>query len=90
VVAPHEMKQSLVVAEQLTQIPQVQEIHNVIGEDGLLVKIRCADNEELGRLLEQINFIEGVRSTKTTIVFHSYKETLALPLNDEESEVDDL
>ncbi|HEX7078533.1 MAG TPA: Lrp/AsnC family transcriptional regulator [Candidatus Eisenbacteria bacterium] len=67
---------------QIGRIPEVQEVHQIAGEDCYLVKVRVADTEALGRLLrESIGSLPSVRSTRTTIVLSSVKETalLALP-----------
>lgn len=70
------------VGEQLAVIPQVQEVHHVAGEDCYLVKVRVADTAELGRLLrEGFGAIECIRSTRSTIVLTTIKETAQLPLS---------
>lgn len=69
------------VGEQLAAIPEIQEVHFIAGEDGYLVKARTANTEELGDLLRnQISRIEGVISTRTTTVLHTYKETARIPI----------
>ena|SRR5258708_2315299 len=74
-------------ASEIAAVPEVLEIHHVAGEDCFLVKVRAADTEELGRLLrERIGNIASVRSTRTTIVLHTSKETDAIPLRKEEIE----
>lgn len=71
-------------AKALARIPEVLEVHHVAGEDCFLVKVRAASTEALGRMLsEQIGTIKGVRSTRTTIVLRTEKETTTLPLDDE-------
>ena len=71
-----------VAASQLAALPEVQEVHHVAGEDCYLVKVRVADTEALGRVLrEKFGAIPSVRSTRTTIVLETIKETTALPLN---------
>ena len=68
-------------AKALARIPESLEVHHVAGEDCFLVKVRAANTEALGRLLrEQIGTIKGVRSTRTTIVLRTEKETTALPI----------
>ena len=68
-------------AEQLAALAEVQEVHHVAGEDCYLVKVRARDTEDLGGLLrEKIGPIPTVRSTRTTIVLESVKESVALPL----------
>jgi Lrp/AsnC family leucine-responsive transcriptional regulator len=73
---------SMATGARLAQIPAVQEVHHIAGEDCYLVKVRVADTEALGCLLrEQFGAIEAIRSTRTTIVLSTIKEsaTLALP-----------
>ena len=68
--------------ERLAQIPEVQEVHHIAGEDCYLVKVRTKDTEALGRLLrDQFSGIETVRSTRTTIVLNTVRETCDLPLH---------
>lgn len=72
-------------ARRLAQIPVVQEVHHVAGEDCFLVKVRTANTEALGRLLkEDFSQIEWIRSTRTTIVLSTVKETAQLPIIDTE------
>jgi Lrp/AsnC family transcriptional regulator, leucine-responsive regulatory protein len=63
-------------AECLAAIPEVQEVHHIAGEDCYLIKIRVADVEALGRLLrEKVGVIPSIRSTRTTIVMETVKES---------------
>ncbi len=67
---------SLDAGPLLAAIPEVQEVHHIAGEDCYLVKVRAADTDALGRLLrERFGAIESVRSTRTTIVLTTLKET---------------
>lgn len=66
--------------DELSRIPEVLEVHHIAGEDCFLVKVRAADTEALGALLrERIGAIKTVRSTRTTIVLGTLKETYHLP-----------
>ncbi|MGH9465144.1 MAG: Lrp/AsnC family transcriptional regulator [Thermoanaerobaculia bacterium] len=68
-------------AVRLAELPGVQEVHHVAGEDCYLVKVRAADTEALGRLLrERFAAIQNVRSTRTTIVLDTVKESGRLSL----------
>jgi len=68
--------------EQLANITGVQEIHQVAGKDGYLLKLRVADTEALGRILrDEIAALEGVRATRTQIVLSTFKETRRVALN---------
>jgi Lrp/AsnC family leucine-responsive transcriptional regulator len=65
----------------LARIPEALEVHHVAGEDCYLVKVRAASPEALGRLLrEKFGAIPTVRSTRTTIVLGTLKESTELPL----------
>jgi Lrp/AsnC family leucine-responsive transcriptional regulator len=74
--------------EQLAAIPEVQEVHHIAGEDCYLVKVRVADTDALSRLLrERLGAIESVRSTRTTIVLSTEKESAILPVPRTEKEL---
>ncbi|MGZ3585042.1 MAG: Lrp/AsnC family transcriptional regulator [Ktedonobacterales bacterium] len=80
----------LETGEELARIPEVQEVHHVAGEDCYLVKVRVANTEALGRLLrESFGVIPTVRSTRTTIVLTTIKETATLPIAPEYEETTD-
>ena len=65
----------------LVAMPEVQEVHHVAGEDCFLLKVRVRDTLALNQLLsDQISALEGVRSTKTTIVLRTAKETSTIPI----------
>jgi Lrp/AsnC family leucine-responsive transcriptional regulator len=67
----------------LAAIPDVQEVHYVAGEDGLMAKVRAADTARLERIRrEKIAALPQVRSTRTLIVLQTYKETARIPLDD--------
>lgn len=69
------------VAQQLAALPQILEVHHIAGDDCYLIKVRTKDAEALGVLLRTIiGRIPGVRSTRTTIVLETVKETSRLPI----------
>lgn len=75
------------VGQQLAQLPDVLEVHHVAGDDCFLVKVRARDAEHLGEILKGgIGRIAGVRSTRTTIVLGSLKESTQLALPAPEAE----
>jgi Lrp/AsnC family leucine-responsive transcriptional regulator len=70
------------VARQLAAFPEILEVHHVAGEDCYMVKVRTKDAEQLGTMLRtRIGRIPGVRSTRTTIVLETVKETSRLPIS---------
>ena len=63
------------------QCPEVLELHHVAGDDCYLLKVRARDAEHIGQLLRhRFGRIPGVRSTRTTIVLETVKETPRLPV----------
>lgn len=68
------------LGERPAELPEVQEVHHIAGEDCFLVKVRTADAKSLGRLLrEGIGCLGSVR-TRTTIVLETLHESARLPL----------
>lgn len=73
------------LGERLAQVVGVQEVHQVAGPDGYLVKLRAVDPGELGRILrEEIQLLPGVRTTRTQIVLNTIKETRRINLDAKE------
>ncbi len=76
------------IARALGQFPEVLEVHHVAGEDCYMLKVRARDAEHLGQLLRtRFCRVPGVRSTRTTIVLETIKETPRLPSPYRPSEV---
>jgi Lrp/AsnC family leucine-responsive transcriptional regulator len=72
----------LTTAHLLARVPEVQEVHHIAGEDCYLVKLRARDTVDLARVLrEKIGTIKTVRSTRTTIVMNTVKESVDLPID---------
>ena len=70
--------------ERLKQHPNVLEVHHIAGEDCYLVKLRAVDTEDLGRLLRSdFSTMPSVRSTRTTVVLGTLKESSRMPIPDE-------
>jgi Lrp/AsnC family leucine-responsive transcriptional regulator len=69
------------IAQELSEHAEVLEVHHVAGDDCYLIKVRARDAEHLGQLLRtRFGRIPGVRSTRTTVVLETMKETPRLPL----------
>ena len=68
----------------LARIQEVQEVHNIAGEDCFLVKVRVADAASLIALMRnEFARIPTIQSTKTTIVLETVKEEqkLLIPMS---------
>ena len=73
------------LAGRLGEIPEVQEVHHIAGEDCYLVKVRCASTEDLGRLLkERLGAYPEIRRTRSIIALGTAKEDASLPVPLEE------
>lgn len=74
------IKTSDIIGEQgiaylLAEIPEVQEVHDIAGDDGYLIKVRTNDAAGLVDLMRNtLGKIEGILSTRTTIVLETVKE----------------
>lgn len=66
-------------AKEISKITEVQEVHIVAGEDCYLVKVRVENTKALTQLLRtKFAAISSVRTTNTTIVLETVKETSEL------------
>ncbi|MFI5202470.1 MAG: Lrp/AsnC family transcriptional regulator [Candidatus Kapaibacterium sp.] len=62
--------------------PEILEVHAITGEGSHLVKARTWNTSTLERLLSQIQQWPGVKQTRTNVVLNTYKETMALPIEE--------
>jgi Lrp/AsnC family leucine-responsive transcriptional regulator len=80
-VRTHEYGLESPVADAVSKLPDVLEVHHVAGEDCYFLKVRARDAEHLGQLLrQQIGSLAGVTSTRTTIVLETVKEDPRIPI----------
>jgi Lrp/AsnC family leucine-responsive transcriptional regulator len=62
-------------AAMLANIPEVLEVHRVVGDDCFFLKVRVRDTDALGVLLDEtIQPLPAVASTRTTIVLTTTKD----------------
>lgn|SRR5690554_4462409 len=77
---------SAATAEALAAIPEVQEVHDIAGDDGYLVKVRTHDSAALVDLIRNsFSQIPTIVSTRTTIVLDTMKEDqqVVIPTDEE-------
>lgn len=68
-------------AEAMAQLPSVQELHHLAGEDCFLLKVRARDTDDLYRILrDELGQFKGIRGTRTTIVLKTVKESVLVPV----------
>ena len=69
----------------LAQIPEVQEVHHIAGEDCYLIKVRTTDSASLMQLMRgAFSKIPNIISTRTTIVLETVKEKQQLIIPDKQ------
>src|SRR4030095_768825 len=67
---------NMTLAEDISNLVEVQEVHHIAGEDCYLVKIRTTDSQSLVQWMrEKLGKLPGIVSTRTTIVLETLKET---------------
>jgi Lrp/AsnC family leucine-responsive transcriptional regulator len=72
---------SIDTAGLIAELPEVLEVHRVVGEDCFIVKVRVRDTDHLAELLEhRIQPIRSIASTRTTIVVKTVKDRDDLPV----------
>jgi Lrp/AsnC family transcriptional regulator, leucine-responsive regulatory protein len=63
------------VTDKIAEIPEVQEVHHIAGDDCYLVKIRTYDSASLMQIMRtHFSAIPNIVSTRTTIVLETVKE----------------
>lgn len=73
------------VSRLLHDIPEIQEVHEVAGDEDYLIKVRARDTKDLANFLKnRLGNIKEIQSTRTTIVLMTVKDTDSLPLSSDE------
>ncbi|MCK4531172.1 MAG: Lrp/AsnC family transcriptional regulator [Candidatus Marinimicrobia bacterium] len=62
----------------LAGFDKIQEIHYIAGKGSILAKVRTSGTEDLEKLLDNMNLIDNVKNTESTIVLKTEKETSSL------------
>ncbi len=60
--------------------PEILECHSITGDGSHVLKVRTENTSSLEKLLAKIQSWKGVRSTRTSIVLSSLKETFTIDL----------
>ena len=62
------------------EIPEALECHSITGDGSHILKIRTENTSSLEKLLAKIQSWKGVRSTRTSLVLSSHKETFNIEI----------
>lgn len=65
------------VASELVKFPEIVEIYDISGDASYLLKVVTSDTKALHELMNRIGRIEGVKSSKTTLVLGMFKEEIS-------------
>lgn len=77
-----ESRNGVEIGAALSDIPEVQEVHYVSGEDCYLLKVRVSGTDELFETIrDKISKINGILSTRSIIALSTLKETSCIPLD---------
>lgn len=77
-----EMAYQYVLSEELAQIPEVLEVHNIVGDDCYLLKAVARDTDDLAEILkERFKSLSYPIRSKTTIVLQTVKEETELQIS---------
>lgn len=66
------------IVENCKKLKEVLECHSITGEGSHILKIRTENTTTLENLLSKIQNWPGVKSSKTSIVLSTHKETLEI------------
>ncbi|MHA1686418.1 MAG: Lrp/AsnC family transcriptional regulator [Candidatus Heimdallarchaeaceae archaeon] len=67
------------IAEEISKIPQVYEIHIITGEYDIIAKVRTASVDELGKVVvNHIRNVKGVAKTLTNVSLVTLKEEVSI------------
>ena len=70
------------VGELLSEVPEVQEVYEVAGDDCFYIKVVTRDAESLGLFLrEKIKAIPNVINTRTTVILKTFKQGTRVPID---------
>ena len=62
------------IQKKLIEIPQVTSIYDVTGDSDCIVIISCLDREDFSKTVKNINSLEGVNKTNTSVVLNIIKD----------------
>lgn len=69
------------IAEEIAEFPEVQEVHIIIGDWDLLIKLKAQNVDTVGKfVIGKLRLVEGIEKTLTCMVFETYKETTEIPI----------
>jgi len=69
------------LAEQISKLPEVQEVHIITGDWDILMKVKDRDVDAIGKfVIDKLRMVKGIEKTLTCMVFHTEKESTSITL----------
>jgi len=69
------------LAEQISKLPEVQEVHIITGDWDILMKVKDKDVDAVGKfVIDKLRRVKGIEKTLTCMVFHTEKESTSVML----------
>lgn len=70
------------IANEIAKFPEIQEVHIITGDWDLLMKIKAADVNAVGKfVIDKLRLIRGIEKTLTCMVFETCRETTEIPIS---------
>jgi len=64
------------IADEISKLPEAQEVHIITGNWDILIKVKAKDVDEIGKfIVDKLRKIRGIEKTLTCMVFDTTKET---------------
>ncbi len=74
------------LVNNLSELPEIEELHAVAGDYSYIAKVRVSSPEELDAFLDRLFVLEGVERTQTTMVLRTVLErNIHLPFENRKS-----
>ena len=67
------------ISKRLSEMEQVVEFHELMGEHNFMLKLVCPDMTHVKRVLDDLGYVDGVRELRSMPVLNVVKKTNALP-----------
>jgi len=69
------------LAEQISKLPEVQEVHIITGDWDILMKVKDKNVDAIGNfVIDKLRMVKGIQKTLTCMVFHTEKESSTILL----------
>jgi len=64
------------LAQQISQLSEVQEVHIITGAWDILIKVKAKDVDAVGKfVIDRLRLVKGIEKTLTCMVFDTEKES---------------